>query len=282
MSHTGASEPSSSSPRRSSLVRLSPVLEIIEAAIYSGRLQDEAPLSLCVVAESQSAKSQALLYFSDSKTLRIYSDITSKGILAELRGIENLEIRHIVLLDLHMVVAHNRYTADRTLITLGALMEEGLGTVSDAGGKLELTGLPKIGILMAVTPGFYHSRQGYWRKTGFLTRFLTVNYRYSDRTIHLIHDRIARGARLPDPQCLGLPETQVAVELSNDLADVLKQLAIQWGQIQDDPGFRFHRRLRTLAKSAALVRGSTKVEMIDITHVSNWITFFNPNSPVEL
>lgn len=264
------------------LIRLGPILEIIQTIIWTGRLESESPVSACLVAESQSAKSACLSYFSETSTLKLLTDVTSRGLINQIRLVELRHLRHIVIMDLHMVVSHNRYTADRTLLTLGGMMEEGLAGIADAGGEQSFEGLPKIGVLMAVTPGFFSERRGQWRKTGFLSRFLCISYSYSDGTKSEIHDAIQHGHSLPDPKNIKLPQEGQQVTIPDDCAEAIRQLAVTWGTAQHDPAFRIHRQLRRLVKARALIDNRHTANHEDVVKVGGWLKFFDPLRPVEL
>lgn len=269
-------------PKRASLIRLEPVLNIVQTAIYTGRLANDSPVSLCLVAESQSAKSQCLIYYSETKSLKLFSDITAKGLTNEVRAIESNQLRHIVLLDLHMIVSHNRYTTDRALLTLGALMEEGIGSVSDAGGIVSFDGLPKIGVLMAVTPDFWIQKRGHWRKTGFLTRFITVRYEYTEATQNRIHTAVRDGVILPDPKSITLPDKPISVEIQPKHADIIMSQAQQWALLNDDQGFRYHKQLRRMLKACSLIDNRDLTNSADIDRLMSIIKFMNPQEPVAL
>jgi len=264
------------------LIRLEPVLEILQAILWTGRLSTEAPVSACLVADSQSAKSECLKYFALTPTIKLFTDVTSKGIIEQIRLIELKRLRHIVLMDLHMVVSHNRYTADRTLLTLGGLMEEGLAGIADAGGETKFEGMPRIGVLMGVTPGYYHQRRGHWRRTGFLSRFLTVTYVYSEGTKAKIHEAIRDGFVLPDPRNEALPEDAQDVTIREEDASLLMEQARLWGTEQKDPAYRYHKQLRRLLKASALIHGRHTTDTSDISRIIKWMRFFNPSTPVEL
>jgi hypothetical protein len=221
-------------------------------------------------------------YFEQTSTLRYLTDVTSKGILAEIGQIERQQLRHLVLLDLHMVVSHNRYTTDRTLLTLGALMEEGAASIHDAGGEIRLRGMPKIGVIMATTPEYFRSRRGHWRATGFLTRFLTVHYTYSEDTRIQIHTAIKNGVKLPDPRNENLPQFPVWVEVPAPQANILMALSQAWGNVERDPAFRFHRQIRRLAQACALMDGRVQVSDDDVARVIDWSRFFHTTEPVIL
>ena len=263
-------------------VRLEPILEIVRTAMWSGRLADEKPVSICLVAAQESAKTQSLLLYRDTETVRYFSDLTTNGILALKSDLESKRVRHIVLTDLVKIVSHGRYVSERTIQTIASLMEEGQSDTADAGGLVQWNNLPNAGVLMALTPDYFGARAGGWRKTGFLTRFLPVYFEYSDGTVAEIHERIRESLPLPPSQKLALPEKEMLVQLGDKHAKTIEQTAIVWGQRNQTYGFRFHRMLRSMVKAHALSHGRRAVVDKDILAVMDWQRFWNDGNPIKL
>ena len=264
-----------------SLLRLEPILEIIKAAIWTGRLSDEKPISIMLVAEQESAKTECLKYFRGTPTLRFISDLTSRGLIPYKKDIESGTLRHIVLLDVVRIISHGRNIADRTLQTLASLMEEGESETSDAGGRDSWTNFPRIGVLMALTPKFFHSKRGKWRETGFLTRFVPVTFYYSEKSVHDIHMAIAAGHQLPSPHSEIIPALNYAVHCSPKFSAILARRAEELGAKMKTYGFRYQRILRALAKAQARMEGRGAVCQADIGKVLGWSEFFT-DKEIEL
>src|SRR5271156_355656 len=263
------------------LLRLEPVLEIIQAAIWTGRLSDEKPVSIMLVAEQESAKTETLKYFRGTSTLRFVSDLTSRGLIPYKKDIETGTIRHIVLLDVVRIISHGRNIADRTLQTLASLMEEGESETSDAGGRDSWANFPRIGVLMALTPAFFRSKRGKWRETGFLTRFVPVSFYYSEEAVHEIHMSIAAGHQLPAPHAEQIPPLNYTVACEAKHAATIARRAEELGDIMRSYGFRYQRIMRALAKANARMRGRGTVNAEDVGKVLGWSEFFT-DKPIEL
>lgn len=258
------------------LVRMEPILEIIKTAIYTGRLADEKPVSVMLIAEQESAKTEALKYFRTTNTLRYISDLTSKGLHGYKKEIIEKQVRHIVLLDLVRILSHGKGISERTIQTIASLMEEGESETSDAGGR-DTWGatFPRIGALMGITPQYFKSKKGRWRATGFLTRFVPVSFRYSDTTVKLIHHAIRNGDPTPIHHNLSeLPKGDVYVSLKEDYASILADKAEFLGDSMKTYGFRYHRILRALAKGRASSEKRSSVNVSDVKQVIKWSEFF--------
>lgn len=261
-------------PKPEILIRMTPILEIIRAAIWTGRLSDEKPTSIMLIAQQESAKTEALKYYRGTSTLHYLSDLTSRGLAPYKRDIQDHKLRHVILLDLVRILSHGKGVSERTIQTLASLMEEGESETSDAGGREQWDSFPKIGALMGITPAFFKSKRGRWRSTGFLTRFVPVSFSYSERTIRKIHDSIAEGKALPDPHPINLPTGQVQIPMRHELASILKERARALGQEMRTYGFRYHRIMRALAKAQCLLSGFGSVRMDDVNKVLDWSEFF--------
>lgn len=258
-----------------SFIRLEPIIEIIRTAIWTGKVGDSRPVSILLIAEQESAKTEALKHFSGTKTLKYISDITSKGLVSYKNEITSGRLRHIVIMDLVRILSHGKGVSDRLVQTLSSLMEEGEGDTADGGGISSWgQDFPKLGCLMSVTPAFHKGKAGAWRKTGFMTRFLPVRFSYSEKTVMLIHKSIASGHSLPDPKPEILPSLQQFVKMDKRYSDMVGVIAQKLGSQNEVYGFRHHRVLRTLCKARALQSGRGYVTGKDVEKIEEWSLFF--------
>jgi hypothetical protein len=265
----------------SNLIKLEPIIDIIRAAIWTGRISDEKPVSVMLIAEQESAKTEVLKYFRDTTTLAYLSDLTSRGLDAYKNDIEAGRLRHLVILDLVRILSHGRGVSERTIQTLASLMEEGESSIADAGGKQQWKNFPKIGALMGITEAFFKARRGKWRQTGFLTRFVPVSFTYKALTVDAIHRSIAAGRKLPNSHGEPLPEFACTVACDEKYSAEISMRAKTLGVQMKTYGFRYHRVLRALAKAQARINGRGWVKQEDIDTVMEWSEFFSDKT-VEL
>lgn len=262
-------------------MRLEPIIEILRAAVWTGRLSDEKPVSVMLIAEQESAKTEALKYFRGTPTLRYISDLTSRGLTPFRNDIQNGQLRHIILLDLVRILCHGKGVSERTIQTLASLMEEGESETSDGGGSEKWTNFPRIGALMGITPEFFRSKRGRWRATGFLTRFLPVAFRYTEDTVHEIHHAIAMGSKTPEPHPEKLPPLPCQVFCDPKFALQLSRRAEKLGEEMQSYGFRYHRILRSLVKAVARIENKGSVNREHVEKVIAWSEFFT-DTEVEI
>lgn len=256
------------------LIKLEPIIEILRAAIWTGKLSDEKPVSIMLIAEQESAKTEALKFFRGTSTIDYMSDVTSRGLSTKKEAIERGKLKHIVLLDLVRILAHGRGVSERTIQTLASLMEEGESETADGGGKSTWEGFPRIGTLMGITTPFFKAKRGKWRQTGFLTRFVPVSFTYKDTTVDEIHRSIANGKPTPKPHPENLPPNDFQIFCSAEMSNILSMRAKSLGVAMKSYGFRYHRILRALAKAQARISGRGVVKQVDIDKVLKWSEFF--------
>jgi hypothetical protein len=255
-------------------IKLEPVIEILRAAIWTGKIANERPVSVMLVARQESAKTECLKHFFLTPSLKYLSDLTSRGLNPYRQEIENGRIRHIVLLDLVRILSHGRGVSDRTIQSIASLMEEGESETSDGGGKSSWSNFPKIGVLMGITPEFFFSKRGRWRGTGFLTRFVPISFEYTEETTHSIHVAISRGHQMPPPIREDIPLIPFQVELPEKYSKTIAIRAEELGEQMKSYGFRYQRVLRALAKANAGLSKRGIVGDEDIGKVLTWSQYF--------
>jgi hypothetical protein len=265
-----------------SLYKLDIPLQIVRSAIWTGRVKDANPVSVILVASPESAKSQILLHFRNTSTLRYYTDVTAKALLTLRPDIESKRVRHIVLQDLNVLATHKSWVSERIFAFLACLMEEGITTLADPSGSFDWKGLPKIGLLAAITPTQYYDRRARWSRMGFLTRFLSIHFTYTENTVNTVHTMIKQGQTLPEAVAEPLPDQEVEVHLPEKTALLILEAAVKVSNLYQTYGFRFHKQFRALVKGLALSRGHTEVTADDAAELISWLQFFNHKNPAKL
>jgi len=264
------------------LYKLDIPIEIVRCAIWTGRVKGVNPVSIILVASPESAKSQILLHFRNTPTLRYYTDVTAKALLTLRPEIESKRIRHIVLQDLNVLGTHKSWVSERIFAFLSCLMEEGITTLADPSGTFDWRGLPKIGLLAAITPTQYYDRRARWSRMGFITRFLSVHFTYTEDTVSVVHTIIKQGHTLPEAVCEPLPEDEVEVHLPEKTAILILEAAVKVSNLYGTYGFRFHKQFQAIVKGLALSRGRTEVTADDAAELISWLKFFNHKNPAQL
>lgn len=256
-------------------------MSILRAALWTGKLSDEKPVSVMLIAVQESAKTEAMKYFRGTPTIRYLSDLTSRGLNHFKADIQSGKIKHIMLLDLVRILSHGKGVSERTIQTLASLMEEGESETADAGGSEKWENFPRIGALMGITPSFFKSKRGKWRQTGFMTRFVPVCFKYKDKTVNEIHDAIANGQHAPTPRAENIPHEAYQIKCPPEMSKLLAIRAKMLGQQMKSYGFRYHRILRALAKAQARINEVGTVDASHVRTVLGWADFFT-DKEIEL
>lgn len=259
--------------------RLKPVIEIVKACVWTGALADENPVSVMLIAEQESCKTEVLKHFYGTPTIQYQSDVTSKGVATFKRDIMEHRLKHLCLLDLVKILAHGKGVSERTLQTLSTLMEEGESGTSDGGGRenwsTEENPWPRIGVMMAITTSFFNGKAGHWRKTGFMSRFLPVSFEYKEETVATIHESIRKGLSLPPPEKqLWSLHPLAKVEIKTPHQRIVELEARALGNKMDTYGFRYHKILRSLIKASAAMELRRVTIDKDAENITKWARYF--------
>lgn len=260
----------------SDLIGMDPILEIIRAAIWTGKIDVPKPVSIMLVSSQESGKTRAMKHFRGTVTLQYLSDLTANGILPYKNKIESKELRHFMLNDLTRILSHGRGVGERTLQSLATLMEEGESETSDPGGRLKWEGWPTVGVIMGITPEFYYKQRKQWKATGFATRFLPVSFRYTEATSKKILESIYKGTASNNAYPIVFPEKRnlQPIELSESFGKKLSESASKLATDYGIYGYRMLHALMSLAKGEAYSHGSTKVRKQDVEKVLQWVCYF--------
>lgn len=269
-----------------SLVGMEPILNILEAALYSAYVHDSQRVSVCLVAPPEAGKTRAMLYFEQFPGVEVFADLTAKP-LEDLRPkIQNNDITHLVITDLVAISAHNKKTSALLYSRLSALMEEGMRTTADAGGIKEWTGkdgeAPTLGLIAGMTTALMNDTRSFWKKTGFISRFVPICYEHSAETQTTIRERMLRFAPPKIPHLKDLPSERVQVELQTDHQNEILKLAQTYATLNKTYGYRYTSHLSGLIRGRALSQGRTKTTDEDIEFLWYVNRYANPNNPPHI
>ena len=257
------------------MIKLEELEKLIEVTLYTGYIKNERPVSLLIVAEPESGKTELVKKAKRVKGVLYLTDATAWGIVDKhWDDIEKRKVRHIIIPDLTVPLGKQTETRKTFTRFLSALIEEGVVelqsyAVSKVGKSEDL----RCGLITTVTPQALKDQRAGWRKFGFMTRLLPVSYSYSASTIDAIFESILKHQyRQESAFNPKLPTTDVVVELPEDLANDANLLARFLAQSEGIYGFRYQRQLQTLMMGSAMYEGRTKVEKKDYEFITT-LTF---------
>jgi hypothetical protein len=279
---------------------LEPIQDLIELALWTPYVKGERIVSLLVIAEPESGKTELMKKYRKNKGVHVRRRFSAYGILRDLIDgkIHTLFddpriLGHLLIYDYASVFSFKQNTVDTTIEFLDALTEEGLSQESSycmSGDELERFTKLKGGVIAGInTFGFFTAKgkvKANLYKGGWFSRNIVVSYKLSETIVSKIFDGISRGKYRYDEDfvskiSLELPRKRTNVYLPEQLAKEIENLAREIAEEYSEDlkpyelrGFRLHKSLISLAKASALREQRLKVKRRDferIRYLSEWM-----------
>jgi hypothetical protein len=284
------------------MINTEKIEELIDLTITSGYVKDnEAPISLILIANPESGKSKMLEQIKNKHSIEV-SDISSKGITDVIIPLlEKNKLHHIIVPDFIKVISHKTTTTDATMAFFNSIMEEGIKRSIYFGQLIQLRKKQKCGLITSITFDYYYKIFRKWHDIGFLSRFLPVSFTYSQNTIDRINHAIARNEKyetIHDTKTIVKQNINIPNDISDKLNFLLTEIVsrqkkdsirvkTRGGKIKtyhiELYGFRLHKQLRKLLKSIALKEGRDTVNWSDMSKLQTIIDYIRlPKNPKEL
>lgn len=278
--------------------------KLVKYAVITGFLRrSTAPLSLMLIAPPESNKTSILKQFESVKNVKYTIDLSSKPLISFLKGASKDKFYHIIVPDFIKVVTHRYTTASSVITTLNSAIEEGIRTSMFYGQEIDLKKNVKIGLITSMTPDVYKAQFKAWNEIGWLTRFLTVSYKYSNETRLEIMKLICGDGEEPLDDTLSKirKKGQKNITISRDISEGIMLFADNMiGRLReyfvityrgdmrqkvymDIQGFRLLKQLRLLAKAIAYDHGRDAVNYEDLAELKLLLEYVNmPDNPKEV
>ncbi len=230
----------------------------VALVLCSAYVEGDKPLSLLLISDRPEAgKTEIVKRFSRMPKVEFATDITSYGIKRDFAArIKSGELHHIVIPEFLQPLLKGRASAQSFTMMLQAIMEDGVMGLHT--GFLKASSLKPtddirtVGIIGCMPRPYFTRQLRYeWAKTGFLSRWLVVTYRYNSDTVDAIMDSIERGdyVEAPGPELLSEIE-RVRIEMPPDVARCCRELAEDIVREAREAGlaygYREHKHIRSL------------------------------------
>jgi len=287
--------------KKTELIGIEPIQDLMELALWTAYVKYERIVSLMIVAEPESGKTELLKKYRDNNGVHGMRRFSAFGVQNDLiNGRINVLfdkpkiLGHIVVYDFATLFSFKMNTIDSTIAFLDALTEEGLEPESTYAISFdaikEYKGL-KGGIIAAInTQGFFTPKgkkriKASLMKGGFFSRNIMVSYAISQSHLNEIFDGIKEGKYRSDKRYVSLvgldfPNKRIDVKLPRRLSgELLKIVYDIKEELEDDlghtvKGIRLYKSLISLAKASALRDGRLIVNSEDverIQYLSQWM-----------
>lgn len=270
---------------RVSLIGVNDVVLLIELALYSGYISNERPVSLLIIANPESGKTEMLLAFKNIRGVKAPTDITAYKIL-EQYGDDMAEgkIKHLIIPDLITPVSKKQETAVQFVGFLNALIEEGILEYQSFLITRSYPNQPaRVGLLTSITPEYLKDTRHRLIRAGFMSRMLPVCYSYSESTLGRIRQYIANRSYHQDSGIeVNLPDDEKVIELPLPMTERIVERASILGQATQTYGFRYQKQLQALAMANALKNNRDTVNQEDIDTVLRLSYLMDMVNPVRL
>jgi len=260
---------------------MEPVLRILRLAANSAYLSDEeVGISVLLVAEPESGKTQAIKTLVDHPLCHLENDFTKYGMVNLVkRNVLRDGKRCILIPDLLLVMSQQAPVVQATIAILSALVEDGLRSMHSKFIQLELPVPAYASVITSITTGELRLYAPGWIQKGFLQRFLVVSYSHSPETQTKIFDLINNGSLLGTSPAQGPKLNPGLVRVPPTFSPAIRTMAATYSKAMHYGhkayGYRAANHIRKLLKTVALERGSKVVEVQDLSEVTDLLVFAN-------
>ncbi|MDT8782290.1 MAG: hypothetical protein IAX22_06550 [Candidatus Bathyarchaeota archaeon] len=286
--------------KETELLGMEIIQDLIELSLWSTYVKGERIVSLMIVAEPESAKTELMKKYSNNKGTITRRRFTSFGIIKDLLNKKSTLLftspkilGHIFVYDYATVFTFKANIVDNTIEFLDALTEEGLSAESAywiEGEELKPYENLKGGVIAGInTFGFFTSSgkvKSNLYKGGWFSRNIVVSYGVSEVIVTKIFDSITKGKYRYDQDLvkkitIKFPQKRTNVAIPDEYAKQIETLAREIAEEYSNDlkphklkGFRLHKSLISLVKASALRNGGKEVSEEDverIKYLSNWM-----------
>lgn len=241
----------------------------VNLAIQSVKLRKERSVSIMILAPPEHGKTEIIKKFAFVTSVKIISDFNSFHFADYANDYQSKQKATIMIPDFLKVVNKKQGTRAQALGILNAITEEGWI------GKLpmgqQITEPIHANVITALTEDKIRDKRYMWTRSGFMSRFLPLSYKYNDKTKTIIRQYIKdRSYHTDDPIDMKLELDKIDVALPQDIAIKIEKITLG---ILDDfsrqnyTGFRLQKQLQTLCMASALYSRRPIVNQDDLDTV---------------
>ena len=274
------------------MIKLEPIKKLIKLTIMTGKLEGVRPLSALIIANMESAKTEAVAEFATNTGVLYLNNFTPTSFtedhLLEFDSSNKAyKYHHLIIPDLLNCISRQKYLVDSTITFLNSFTEEGVKEIDSKafiGGKIVLDTPVRGGVIATIASKDFEQRWQKWTSVGFLTRFLPISFQYGSDVVNQI---LLASAEQDELQLLGKPVTlpqfsllenpldKVEVSMPKALAPQLIKPGRKMQKRLLTYGFRGVRHLRRLVLANALVNDRVEANQDDIDEILRLAKFCN-------
>jgi hypothetical protein len=250
---------------------------LIKYSLFTGYLVDEKPISLLIIAPSESGKTEVLDNFKELNGVVYVNDTTPFGIVKVLNQLQALgkKVNHIIIPDLLNPLSKSQPSVRGFVHFFNSIMEEGLTKIETAGIQFNIEPI-QCGLISAITVEGYKARKAYWTGVGFLRRMLPFSYQYDNPTVYSILDNIIQQGYLKvDSEKIVFPKEKQSINLEEKFARQMLPYSLKLGTEKGAYGFTDQKHFQRLLKAIALSKGKVVVDQSDVDDLKKCAVHMN-------
>ena len=259
------------------MLKMDELKEVIQLCLYSAYIEDEKPISLLIIAEPESGKTQMLKKFRHNKGIVYFTDLTAYGITKAIFPLleSGQKVNHIIIPDLLNPLSKSQVATKGFIQFMNSLIEEGICEIYTYAIQIKKEDL-NVGLISAITSDAFFSRKTTWKKIGFLSRVIPFSYKYGIGSVIEIMESIYKEEYHNEEKVsLCFPNEKKKIFLSKELAKEMFPFTLLLAKQSSSYGFRVQKQLQILLKSSALLDGRSQVEMKDVEKLKRIVKFLN-------
>ena len=123
------------------------LVKLVNLALLTGRVKNARPVSMLLMADTETGKTQILEVFMNLRPVIWANDLSAHVIVDEVAPQVQQGKTHVLIPDLLKVLAHQKLVARNTMTMLNSIMEEGLKNVMFYGTRKEFPQPVRCGVI---------------------------------------------------------------------------------------------------------------------------------------
>lgn len=258
------------------LINLKDIENLLRAVLYSGYLANEKPISLILIADVESGKTELVKKYRFNKGIAYLTDATAWGITSQYKSqLENNELKHIIIPDLLTPFSKKDSSVKSFITFMNGLMEEGIFKIKTYATNIDKE-INSVGLIGCLTKQEFNKKFRNMKDVGFLSRCLPVTFSYSKETVIKIFESIIQEDYINESEKnFNFPKEPVKIKLPVEIAREIANMTLIIAKETSIYGFRLQKSLQRLIKANALINNRKRVTQGDFEDIKKYINFIN-------
>lgn len=263
--------------------------EFVRLVAISSRVKNlEAPINCCLVGPPGDGKTRMLMRASHLAHVRVFSDISPKGVLSFLDLVQNGFVSTLVIGDLGTVIGRKMEIGKQVIANLSMLCAEGVYQVA-VFGRMKDYGGARASLITAATVENFVEAARMLQQNGFTSRLFLVDFDFNAEELLHMQARKMLGDRYllrpfsysHAPKRGGLYTAKSVAVPATHAAHALGWWRTVMARAPEHVyGFRTADALVGLLQASAYLHGRTRVTAADVTYIQRfeplWLKQFTP------